>query len=292
MPACRRGGDRAALDDARLGVGVGRRKLAQQERGLPLRFSTGRGKKADHRLQRPLVQHAALDVLGGMHQVADDADGFVVHPRVVRAQHLDQGGERAALDNLVFVVLVLERERAQRARGRALDLGVARLQQRDQGRHPAVGPHARLDYHVLVGQVGDGVRRAAHDGRARGGAAAGRRGSGRRVAGEEGDEAGEGARVGDGVLVLLKEERGGEGWAAARARRPRKPRPPTPSPLLSPLSHLLDGQQPQDEAGLLLHVLPRRRARGGRAGGGREVGEQGDDRAHGAALDDGVHIVF
>ena len=45
----------------------------------------------------PAAPRLALDVDGGVHEVADDADRLVVDPRVLRAQHLDQRRQRPAL---------------------------------------------------------------------------------------------------------------------------------------------------------------------------------------------------
>lgn len=78
-------------------------------------------------VHRQPAAHLALDVLGGMHKVANHADRLVVDPHVLRAQHLDERRQRAAIYNLVLVVLVFKRQRAQRAGRRALHLRAAPL---------------------------------------------------------------------------------------------------------------------------------------------------------------------
>jgi hypothetical protein len=59
--------------------------------------------------------------------------------------HLDQQRQRAALHDLPLVLLVLERQRAQRARAGALHLDVPRLEQRDERRDAALRAHAVLE---------------------------------------------------------------------------------------------------------------------------------------------------
>lgn len=53
--------------------------------------------RAHHLRARP---HLALDLEGGVHQVAQHADGLVVHALVLRAQHLDEDRQRPALHDL------------------------------------------------------------------------------------------------------------------------------------------------------------------------------------------------
>mmetsp|Transcript_2401 Transcript_2401/g.6021 ORF Transcript_2401/g.6021 Transcript_2401/m.6021 type:complete len:449 (+) Transcript_2401:472-1818(+) len=153
---------RAALHDLGLEVGVRGRKLPQQQRRLALALGAAATQQADHRLQRALVQHLPLDRRRRVHEVADHAHRFVVDAAVLAAQHLDQRRQRVALHDLLLVVLVLEGQGAQRARRRALDLWVHRVEELHERRNAALGAHAALDDGVLVREVGDGVRRAAH----------------------------------------------------------------------------------------------------------------------------------
>ena len=78
----------------------------------------------DTRTLNYVTANLALDVYGGVHQVAYDAHGLVVDARVVRLQHLYERGQRAALHYLVLVVLVLEGQRPQRARRCSLHLHI------------------------------------------------------------------------------------------------------------------------------------------------------------------------
>ena len=78
----------------------------------------------DMRVLNHVKAYLALDVYGGVHQVAYDAHSLIVDARVVRLQHLYERGQRAALHYLVLVVLVLERQRAQRARCCSLHLRI------------------------------------------------------------------------------------------------------------------------------------------------------------------------
>ena len=60
-----------------------------------------------------VTAYLALDVYGGVHQVAYDAHSLVVDACIVCLQHLYERGQRAALHYLVLVVLILERQRPQ-----------------------------------------------------------------------------------------------------------------------------------------------------------------------------------
>ena len=76
----------------------------------------------DTRVLNHVTAYLALDVYGGVHQVAYDAHSLVVDARIICLQHLYERGQRAALHYLVLVVLVLERQRAQRPRCCSLHL--------------------------------------------------------------------------------------------------------------------------------------------------------------------------
>jgi len=190
-------------------------KLPQQQRRLTLALGASTAEQVDHRLQRALCQHLALDVLRGVHQVAQHTNRLVAHPQVLRPQqlgmvvvvgggagegririshcrhakricnmieapacsytsppssqsihppckgpshtlththtHLDQHWQPPALHDLLLVLLVLERQRAQRPRPSALHLEVPRLQQRHQRRDAALRAHAVLLQLCIVG---------------------------------------------------------------------------------------------------------------------------------------------
>ena len=72
-----------------------------------------------------MVAYLALDVYGGVHQIAYDAHGLIVDARIVCLQHLYERGQRAALYYLVLVVLILECQRSQRACCCSLHLHIA-----------------------------------------------------------------------------------------------------------------------------------------------------------------------
>lgn len=62
------------------------------------------------------VQHSLLNVLAGVHEVADDTDSLIVDADIVRAQHLDQRRQRLHGDTFVNVSW---RDRADHVHGEA-----------------------------------------------------------------------------------------------------------------------------------------------------------------------------
>jgi len=78
-----------------------------------------------HKLKIASYIWGALQVttyLRGVHQVANDPHGLVVDSRVLRSQHVDEGGQGQTLHDLVLVLLVFEGQRPQRTRRRSLHL--------------------------------------------------------------------------------------------------------------------------------------------------------------------------
>ena len=185
--------------DLILDVGVvrGRGELSEEERCLPPALVALRGEEANDRLQRPLVEHPSLDVVGRVHQVTNHPHSLVVDVWIAGSHHEDEHRKGALLDDLFLVLVVLERERPQRRGSRPLNLGVPRLQQRDERRDATLGPYPVLDRVVLVRKVGHRIRRPASHGRSHVTAHLGW------VPLEKRDKAGEGPRVGDSVLVIL-----------------------------------------------------------------------------------------